>query len=179
MTAVLCAMLGAGAIWFLTQNPDSKVSEAITDVAGEQTPADTQDTATDGEGDGAEGDGQTEDTEEPADNTTDDGGDTGEGTDSEEPEETPAATVDRTVSVRVLNAGSVAGQAGQFADKLTADGFTAVEAANFEGEPPTSSLIYYLGADNRGTAERVGEVLGITQLVEVESLRANISVVIR
>lgn len=73
MTAVLCAMLGAGAIWFLTQNPDSKVSEAITDVAGEQTPADTQDTATDGEGDGAEGDGQTEDNEEPADNTTDDG----------------------------------------------------------------------------------------------------------
>ncbi|WP_029068233.1 LytR C-terminal domain-containing protein [Jonesia quinghaiensis] len=167
LTVVLCAALGVGAIYFFTQNPNSRVTEALSEAASSSTADEEPAEEEPADEEPAE--------EEPADEEPADE----EPAEEEPAEEEPAAEVDRSVSIRVLNAGAVAGQAGEFASKLQNDGFTSVEAANFEGDPPTGSLIYYLGADNLANAERVGEVLGITNLQEVEALRADISVVIR
>jgi len=91
-----------------------------------------------------------------------------------------AGSINHAVTVRVVNASTVTGAAAKQADKLKSDGFGSVEAANFDqGEKPTSSVVYYKGAQNKATAERVGEVTGISRVVLVDSLRADISVVLR
>lgn len=177
--------LGLGAINYLMQVPDSKVGDLIDQVtsggtndAGESdgSSEDPEAGATDG-GTDAEGEGAT-------DGATTDGGTEG-GTDaSEEPSDEPTeevpAEINRNISVRVVNASTVTGAAARGAEKLTTDGFTSVEAANFDqGEKPTASVVYYKGADNKATAERVAELLDIPQVVSADTLRADVSVVLR
>lgn len=185
LVAVLCAALGAGTVYLLTQNPDSRVSEYLGDVVDTDSPdadeesenelttdADVPDTSED-PGTEPTGEPSAEPTEEPTEEPT------VEPTD--EPSDDPtdeAPALDRSATVRVLNAGAAQGIAGQYASKLEADGWTNVEATNFEGNKPSQSVIYYRGAANLTNAEQIGELLGIANFLDVASLRADISVVL-
>lgn len=181
LVIVLGAGLGVGSVYLLTQNPDSKVSEILGDVAASEQPTDDP---TDGETEPAPD--PTDEATEPAPGPTDEA--TNEPT---EPTDAPTdgatdeptdgatdATVDRSASVRVLNASRTQGRAAQVADKITADGWTSVVAANFEGDRPSASIIYYRGPENLANAEQISTLTGITNLLEVASLRADISVVL-
>lgn len=190
LVALLCAALGAGSVYLLTQNPDSRVSEYLGEVVDTPSP-DADESADEDSADepAADSDSATEPTDEPSEEPTqeptEEPGDepTTEPTDepSEEPTSDPtddAVAVDRSVSVRVLNAGAAQGQAGQYATELEVDGWTNVEATNFEGTKPSQSVIYYRGGANLANAEHIGELVGISNLLEVASLRADISIVL-
>ena len=191
LVAVLCAGLGAGTIYLLTQNPDSKVSEYLGDVVDTESPdADESDSA----GDPAtDADAEADSSEDPAAEPTDESSDEPAAEPTEEPADEPtdepsdeptsdptdnAAGLDRSASVRVLNAGAAQGQAGEYASKLEVDGWTNVEATNFEGTKPSKSVIYYRGSENLVNAEHIGELVGISNFLEVASLRADISMVL-
>lgn len=182
LALVLAVGVGYGTITWLMQSPDSKVTEYINEATGtESATTDDANASDDGTTDTSEEPAQTE---EPADDQTSADAEPTDGAETDAPTgdpttEEPAATIDRSVSIRVLNAGSVSGAAATAASKITSDGFTAVEAANFEGTKPASSIIYYRGAENKANAERIGEVLGISNLSEVTELRAAVSVVLR
>ena len=102
-----------------------------------------------------------------------------EETESPEPEPTPEANVIRDAQIFVLNGAGVAGLAGGAADKLTADGFTDVTPDDYGSSQPTVSTVYYNNADLADTAQQVGSVLGITQLVELADATDSIAVVLR
>lgn len=187
LVAILCAGLGAGTIYLLTQNPDSKVSEYLGDVVDTESPvADGSDSAgdpatdADAEADQSE-DPAAEPTGEPTVEPTEEATEAPTDEPSDEPTSEPtdeAPALDRSVSVRVLNAGAAQGQAGQYASKLGVDGWTNVEATNFEGTKPSKSVIYYRGSENLVNAEHIGELVGISNFLEVASLRADISMVL-
>jgi hypothetical protein len=179
---ILAVGVGFGTIYVLMQSPDSKVNEIINEATDNTSEEPAEDADTDKDAD-AEEPAESEDPsagEEPDAEDTDTSEEPAEEEDSEDTaSDEPAADVDYAISIRVLNAGSTQGAAGTAASKLTQGGFTAVEAANFEGTLPASSIIYYRGADNKVNAERVGELLGISNFSEVAELRAAVSVVLR
>ncbi|WP_435298487.1 LytR C-terminal domain-containing protein [Timonella sp. A28] len=162
------------AIYQLMQAPDSRVNNLLDRVSQSETPADSgsDDPApTDGE-DASDGDKSKDPADEATDTPTEDP--------TDEPEEPSDEAIDRAVSIRVLNAGNVNGAAAAAAKKLETDGFTAAEVVpQFEGTKPDSAVIYYLGAENKANAEHIGEVLEISNIVEVDTLRADVSVVLR
>lgn len=87
------------------------------------------------------------------------------------PSETPSVAAEPVLStpIVVLNGRGTVGFAGENRDKLTADGFTSVLAADYTGgDTPVASTIYYKNADLKATADKVAEVLGVTELVESE-----------
>jgi len=55
----------------------------------------------------------------------------------------PAPTVDRSVSVQVLNNSLVVGLAGRTADQLTASGWTNVRADNYAADTIAETTVYY------------------------------------
>lgn len=186
LVAVLCAALGVGSVFLLTRNPDSRVAEYLGEVAGTESvspepsqspseePADEEPAVDSDSGDGT--------TDEPADTPSEeptaDPNDQPTTEPTDEPTEQATAEVDRTSSVRVLNAGARQGTAGALATKLKNDGWTTVEAANFEGNRPSSSVVYYRGSENLPNAEHIAELAGISNLLEVDSLRSDISVIL-
>lgn len=96
-----------------------------------------------------------------------------------EPEPTPEANVIRDAEIFVLNGAGVAGLAATASDKLTEDGFTDVTPDDYGSRLPTVSTVYYNNADLADTAQQVGSVLGITQLVELADATDSIAVVLR
>lgn len=174
---VLASGIGLGTIYALLQAPDSKVNELLNSVSSDSSESASPTTEPDDEGteptDGTETSQSPDASAEPSDEPSEEP--------SDEPSDEPSAepSVNKSVSIRVLNAGGTQGAAGSAAKKLENDGFTQVQAANFEGEKPSSTVIYYKGSANRANAQAVGDVLGISNLSEVSSLRADISVVLR
>lgn len=98
----------------------------------------------------------------------------------EEPEEEPEdPDVQRDAPVFVLNGAGVAGLAATAAEALQSDGFTAVTATNYDRSAPSASTVYYNNAELQATAEQVGSVLGIANLVELASATDSIAIVLR
>ena len=100
---------------------------------------------------------------------------------SAEPEETvepPAATVDTTTPVRVLNATTRSGVAAGAANTLTAAGWTDVVADNYTGTKPSNSLVYFKNAESEASAREVAQLLGITEVLEAPNLVGPVSVVL-
>lgn len=101
---------------------------------------------------------------EPTDEETqdpDDGEDTAEGDGEEESEPTPTPTPDLDRDVQVLNSTTIPGLAGGAGEQLEDSGFTTVETGNWQGAPPTESVVYYAGPDDAVTAQAVADELGI------------------
>lgn len=109
---------------------------------------------------------------------------------TEEPpvEETPAApdiatlmaAADPAASVRVLNASGIGGEAGKGRDALADQGFTNVEAADYEGDPNDVAVttVWY-GEDRSDSAAAVAAILGIpAEQVSQQTLRSGDVVVI-
>lgn len=182
---LVAAALGLGIIQKLMQSPDSVVNEIISEATSSSPAAEEDGTEEDGAASGSDDESASGEDAQNSDDSEDISSEEPveeEDTATTEPEDVDAddsAAVSKTSSVRVLNASGKQGVAAVAADKLTADGFSSVEATNFEGEKPSASVIYYKGAENQATAEHVGSLLGITNLSEVDSLRADVSVVLR
>ncbi|XBH21805.1 LytR C-terminal domain-containing protein [Jonesiaceae bacterium BS-20] len=186
LVTVLCAALGVGSVFLLTRNPDSRVAEYLGEVAGTESaspepsqspaeePADEEPAADSDAGEGT----IDEPVDTPSEEPTADPSDQPTTEPTGEPTEPATAEIDRTSSVRVLNAGARQGTAGALATKFKNDGWTTVEAANFEGNRPSSSVVYYRGSENLANAEHIAELAGISNLLEVDSLRADISVIL-
>lgn len=98
------------------------------------------------------------------------------------PEETPTpepTDLARDSAVFLLNGTGVTGLAAEAASLLEADGFSSVSASNYSRSAPSVSTVYYNNADLLPTAEQVGAVLGIGNLVELASATDSIAVVLR
>lgn len=98
--------------------------------------------------------------EEPSDGASE------EPTDETDDEESPGADVQDGASIVVLNGAGIGGLAGTAATELTAEGFTGASAADYASGAPATTTLYYNDAELLATAQRVGEILGITNLVE-------------
>ncbi|WP_127842876.1 LytR C-terminal domain-containing protein [Actinomyces wuliandei] len=116
-----------------------------------------------------DGGGQTPggDGEDGADQETQDPGASQEATD--DPTQDPTdASVDYTLGVTVYNGTTTSGLAGRSGDRLSHAGFASVTVPEgvYQGSEPTETTIYYASPEDRGTAEAVGEQLGIDNVVE-------------
>jgi len=139
---VLAPLLAFGAVTVWGMINDSSMNDA-----GDSGVTAPEDTSSSDAGDG---------TEAPADGTE---------TGTEEPPadtEPPAPTPVLTTPVAVLNGASIQGLAGTQVDKLTAAGFTDVEAGNVSGTRPADNTVFYASEDLKDTATVVGQTLGIT-----------------
>ncbi|MGS2807195.1 LytR C-terminal domain-containing protein [Nocardia sp. MW-W600-9] len=78
------------------------------------------------------------------------------------PTTAPAATVDQSVPVRVLNNSLVAGLAARTAGELTSSGWSNVSTGNYSGENLTTTTVFYGGGagDKAAAAEIAAEIGG-------------------
>ncbi|TDE94198.1 LytR family transcriptional regulator [Occultella glacieicola] len=97
---------------------------------------------------------------------------------TEEPTTEEPADLDQDLSVYVLNGAGVSGLAGAAAEALTDEGWTNVTPENYSRELPTSSAVFYTTADMAEEAAAVGELLGVTDLIEDSSAASDGIVVV-
>lgn len=104
-----------------------------------------------------------------------------EPTGEETADPTPTADpdgIDRSEPVNVYNATGIAGQATLAADRVTADGWTVGQIADWGGAPLQNSVIFYNNAAQLETAQELGGVLGIPTLIETTEVSPDVTVVI-
>lgn len=120
----------------------------------------------------------TEDVTTPAEEETTQGEE--EATQGEEETTEPGTTEDAvlTTSISVLNGAGIAGIAGDVAAQLTDEGFTSVGAADYGAAEPADTTLYYRNAEIAPTAEAIGELLGIDNLVEAPSATQNVEIAV-
>jgi LytR cell envelope-related transcriptional attenuator len=89
---------------------------------------------------------------------------------SAQPSETPTPTlssaVDKTAVVSVYNGTSTGGLAARVAAQVQGGGWPLGIVGNWGGAPQTTSAIFYRGAAQKGNAEALSQLLGITKLVD-------------
>jgi len=86
---------------------------------------------------------------------------------TEEPSsEEPGTEVDRSIQIWVLNGSGVGGLAADTVAVLEEDGWLDANAADYGRAQPSSTTLFYDNPDQAEAAEAVGELLGITNLVE-------------
>lgn len=81
-------------------------------------------------------------------------------------EEAPAAEIHYDAAVVVLNASGISGLAGTNTDTLIEAGFVNAWAGNADSSSTPENTVYYQSPDYYATAVKVGELLGIGNLVE-------------
>ncbi|MFE7719926.1 LytR C-terminal domain-containing protein [Nocardia rhizosphaerihabitans] len=75
----------------------------------------------------------------------------------------PAATVDQSVPVRVLNNSLVAGLAARTASELTSAGWSNVSTGNYNGSNLTATTVFYgTGAGDKAAATQIAAEIGGT-----------------
>ena len=89
-----------------------------------------------------------------------------------------ASDVDKALPVSVYNGTLTSGLAGRVGATLKADGWTLGQVANWQGAPQQESVIFYSGAESKGRAEALGELLNITTLVESAGFETSVAVVL-
>lgn len=116
-------------------------------------------------------------TEPPATETTEPGTTEPETTEPEETTE-PAAALDRSLRVRVLNATSTQGLAASGVSRLKDAGFTDVSGANYTGSAVSASQVWFQGPQYADEAAEIASVLGISAVQQVDSLSGPVSVIL-
>lgn len=86
--------------------------------------------------------------------------------------------VNKSTSVRVVNATSVTGYAARKAAVLTEAGYTSVVAANPSGSTPSQTVVWYQNETDEATAQDVASRLGISSVKQMSGLSAPIVVVL-
>ncbi|RKR13575.1 LytR C-terminal domain-containing protein [Arthrobacter oryzae] len=97
------------------------------------------------------------------------------------PSATPSATaaaVDKTQPVTVYNGTTTSGLATRVGGTVSSAGWILGGTGNWSGAPQQSSVIFYRGADQKGNAAALGELLGISTLVESAEFNMPLVVVI-
>ncbi|MBT1176611.1 LytR C-terminal domain-containing protein [Bifidobacterium callimiconis] len=101
---------------------------------------------------------------------------------SESPSESAssAATVDHSSTVIVYNGTSTSGLASKRAATLTNAGYTSVSAKNPNNRStlPSTSTVWYRDESDLATAQDVAAQLGISQIVQSQSIDTQIAVVL-
>lgn len=82
------------------------------------------------------------------------------------PTPTPSAAVDKTAVVSVYNGTTTGGLAARVANQVQSGGWPLGLVGNWGGAPQTTSVIFYKGAAQKGNAEALSQLLGITTLVD-------------
>jgi hypothetical protein len=97
------------------------------------------------------------------------------------PSATPSATaaaVDKTQPVTVYNGTTTSGLATRVGGTVSSAGWIVGGTGNWRGAPQQSSVIFYRGAEQKGNAAALGELLGISTLVESAEFNMPLVVVI-
>lgn len=179
VVVLVCAGLAvAGVTWFKSAGRPGSSSTATAPTAavtptGDATSSDPADDETTSESTDAATGEPTDDetTTEPTDEPT---------TEEPETEEPTVAELDRTATIRVLNATRTQGLAASRVSTLKTAGWTNVTGENFpRGQTaPSQSSVWYASADFADEAQQVAEDLGLSTVTLVESLRGSIAVVL-
>lgn len=92
---------------------------------------------------------------------------------------TPTAQpVDRTQPVNVLNATGITGLGANVAARIGAQGWTAGQVANWNGQPVQTSIIFYNGSAQLPNARELSRLLNVPTLVESTEVSPNVTVVL-
>lgn len=98
------------------------------------------------------------------------------------PTQEPAATqADLTTGITIHNGSTINGLAGRTGDKLTHEGYSAVhvEQGVYTLSAPEVTTIYYADPSHAATAQAIGAMLGITNIVEsAEGAQSNPIVIV-
>jgi hypothetical protein len=89
-----------------------------------------------------------------------------------------AAVIDKTQPVGVFNGTTTAGLASRVGGTVSTAGWTIGTVGNWGGAPQQRSVIFYGGAEQKGNAEALGELLGIPTVVDSADLRLPLVVVL-
>ncbi|MFH5824916.1 LytR C-terminal domain-containing protein [Georgenia sp. AZ-5] len=91
------------------------------------------------------------------------------------------AEVDYTAGIAVLNGAGINGLAGDVVAELSSEGFSGGTAADYASAAPATTTLYYNNADLAATAQEIGSLLGISNLVESASATqtTDIAIVLR
>lgn len=73
----------------------------------------------------------------------------------------PTATVDKSLPVRVLNNGTVAGLAARTSGQLSASGWNIAETGNYSDSVVAKSTAYYSTPQEQAAAQAIASELGI------------------
>ena len=167
-------LLAWGAIELIGGGSDSETSPTAASTSAEQgTDASSASDAPTTE--------SAEPTTESAEPTTESAEPTTESAEPTTAEETtePEPAVEYATPISVLNGAGVSGLAGRVSETLTAAGFTAVTAGNYQSAQPTTSAVFYRTGELADTAQAVADELGITAVSQLDSASADIVVVLR
>jgi len=97
------------------------------------------------------------------------------------PSETPTtdtAAVDKTTPVAVYNGAGVSGLASRVSSTVQGDGWVLSDVGNWQGAPQQASAIFYNGPAQKGNAEALGKLLGITELLDTAEYQVPVVVVL-
>lgn len=88
---------------------------------------------------------------------------------AETPTPPPPPPADLSRPIEVFNSTNTSGLARNGADRLTAAGFTTIDVADWNGDDPAASVVYYGVATDITTAQQVATALGLPATAATES----------
>ncbi|WP_442543474.1 LytR C-terminal domain-containing protein [Arthrobacter sp. KN11-1C] len=100
---------------------------------------------------------------------------------SDTPSSTPTPTtapLDKTAVVAVYNGTTTGGLAARVAGMVQGGGWPLSTVANWGGMPQQTSSVFYKGAAQKGNAEALGKLLGISNLVDSAEFQQPVVVVL-
>lgn len=105
---------------------------------------------------------------------------------SDSPSSTPTPTaaspstapLDKTAAVAVYNGTTTGGLAARVAGLVQGGGWPLSTVANWGGMPQQTSSVFYKGAAQKGNAEALGKLLGISNLVDSAEFQQPVVVIL-
>ncbi|MET1021300.1 MAG: LytR C-terminal domain-containing protein [Arthrobacter sp.] len=88
------------------------------------------------------------------------------------------AAVDKTQPVAIFNGTTTAGLANRVGGTVSAAGWTLGPLGNWGGVPQKRSVVFYSGAEQKGNADALGELLGIPTRVDSAEFQQPLVVVL-
>lgn len=88
------------------------------------------------------------------------------------------AAIDKSVTIKVINATNISGHAAKSADTLKQAGYANVTAGNPTGKVPSDSVVWYKDASQKAAAEDVAKTLGITAVENESEIVSQIVVIL-
>ncbi|WP_426302279.1 LytR C-terminal domain-containing protein [Arthrobacter sp. R-11] len=89
-----------------------------------------------------------------------------------------SAAVDKTTPVAVYNGAGISGLASRVSTTVRNDGWVLSDVGNWQGVPQQSSAIFYNGPEQKGNAEALGKLLGITELLDTAQYQVPVVVIL-
>ncbi|MEW1822752.1 LytR C-terminal domain-containing protein [Arthrobacter sp. NPDC080031] len=88
------------------------------------------------------------------------------------------APLDKTAAVAVYNGTTTGGLAARVAGIVQGGGWPLATVANWGGMPQQTSSVFYKGAAQKGNAEALGKLLGISNLVDSAEFQQPVVVIL-